>query len=62
MMTNSQPIQSIRPQVRCKQCRSVIFDGQVIKSRIVKILDIGAEAKCQCKNWVTVPITYGLNK
>lgn len=52
------PAQTSRPAVRCPHCGHVIFDGLVIKSRIVRVLPVGAEAKCQCKAWVMVPIHY----
>ena len=48
----------IRPEVRCHQCGQVIFDGLVIKSRVVRLLPIGAEAKCRCKAWVKMPVVY----
>jgi len=55
--------QTSRPAVRCPQCGHVIFDGLVIKSRIVRVLPVGAEAKCQCKSWVAIPVFYmGGNK
>lgn len=57
-MPAAQQIHSLRPQVRCPHCRSVVFDGEVIKSRIVKVLANGAEAKCYCKAWVEVPVVY----
>lgn len=47
-----------RPTVRCGTCQAVIFDGLVIKSRVVRVLPRGAEAKCRCKTWVPVPVTY----
>lgn len=48
----------LRPAVRCA-CRQVIFDGLVIKSRVVRLLPDGAQAKCrQCRAWVRVPCTY----
>lgn len=52
------PAQTSRPAVRCPHCGHAIFDGLVIKSRIVRVLPMGAEAKCQCKAWVAVPIHY----
>ncbi|MDH5633619.1 MAG: hypothetical protein OEZ10_11570 [Gammaproteobacteria bacterium] len=49
-----------RPHVACTQCKSVVFDGVALKSRVVRILPAGtAEAKCrQCKGWVKVPVVY----
>jgi RNase P subunit RPR2 len=49
---------SYRPPVRCSRCGKVIFDGDVVKSRVVKVLDNHTEAKCQCKAWVRVPLSY----
>ena len=47
-----------RRRVMCV-CNHVIFDGIVIKSRVVRLLPRGgAEALCRCKAWVTVPVTY----
>lgn len=60
-MTERQPVPSIRPELRCPQCNQVIFDGIVIKSRIVRVLPRGAEAKCRCKTWVPVPVSYHHN-
>lgn len=59
-MVAPQLAQPIRPQVRCPHCRSVVFDGTVIKSRIIRVLATGAEAKCYCKAWVEVPVSYSL--
>lgn len=39
--------------VQCK-CGHVIFDGEVIRSRCVKVLE--AKALCRCKRWVAVPV------
>jgi len=49
-----------RDEVRCPCCGYKIFDGLLIKSRLVRLLPSGgAEAKCkQCKSWVPVPATY----
>ena len=57
--TQPQPTtNSLRPIVKCPTCTAPIFDGLVIKSRVVRILARGAEAKCRCKTWVPVPVTY----
>ena len=50
--------QSIRPPVKCPTCRTVLFDGIVLKSRVVRLLPKGGEAKCRCKRWVPVPVSY----
>ena len=50
-------VESIRPPVKCS-CQYKIFDGLVIKSRVVRLLPTGAEALCRCKKWVKVPCTY----
>lgn len=47
----------IRPPVRC-QCGYKIFDGLVVRSRVLRVLASGAEAKCKCRKWVRVPLTY----
>ncbi|TKA91825.1 hypothetical protein FAZ79_00530 [Guyparkeria sp. SB14A] len=59
--TERQAIPSIRPEVRCPQCNQVLFDGIVVKSRVLRVLPRGAEAKCRCKTWVRVPLTYSDN-
>lgn len=47
-----------RPEVRC-DCGRVIFDGIAVRARVVRALPRGgAEAKCRCKRWVLVPLTY----
>jgi len=47
----------IRSEVRC-QCGFVLFDGDVVRARVIRLLSRGAEAKCRCKRWVAVPLTY----
>ncbi len=55
------PLQPERPVVRCA-CNSVIFDGLVIKSRVVRVLRHGSEAKCKhCREWVKLPLSYNPN-
>ena len=54
----SAQVEPIRPAVRCGTCDHVLFDGIVIKSRVVRVLAQGAQAKCRCKRWVRVPLTY----
>lgn len=47
-----------RPRVVCP-CNHPIYDGEVIRSRVIRVLDAGAEAKCpRCKRWNLVPVTY----
>lgn len=47
-----------REQVRCV-CSHLIFDGLVVKSRVVRLLPRGgAEALCRCKRWLAVPLSY----
>lgn len=46
-----------RPAVVC-YCGHTVFDGEAIKARVVRVLPTGAEAKCKCKRWVSVPVTY----
>ena len=46
-----------RPVVRCA-CGYTLFDGLVVRSRVVRVLVKGTEAKCRCKRWVALPLTY----
>jgi len=47
-----------RRPVKC-ECGHRVFDGIVIKSRVVRLLPKGgAEALCRCRRWVMVPATY----
>ena len=49
----------IRPRVACPQCRTVVFDGEVVLSRVVRVGAAGCAAKCkQCRGWVRVPLVY----
>ncbi len=41
--------------VTCK-CGHKIFDGEVVRSRCVKVHE--SMALCRCKEWVSVPICY----
>jgi hypothetical protein len=44
--------------VKCA-CGHKVFDGIVIKSRVLRLLPHGgAEALCRCKRWIMVPVTY----
>lgn len=50
-------VQQLRPAappapVIC-ECGFKIFDGEVIRSRVVHL--VKGEAKCRCKRWVSVP-------
>jgi DNA replicative helicase MCM subunit Mcm2 (Cdc46/Mcm family) len=57
-MLTAEKAHPIRPAVHCG-CKHVVFDGLVIKSRVVRVLPKGAEAKCKrCGQWVSVPVTY----
>jgi len=59
MAATQHNVQSLRPEVKCPNCRKTIFDGDVIKSRIVRVLANGTEAKCaNCKTWVSLPLIY----
>lgn len=60
MPSDAQPVQAIRPACRCPNCGTTLFDGLVIKSRVVRVLPKGAEAKCRCKEWVAVPVSYSV--
>lgn len=46
-------------EVRCS-CGFSVFDGDVVRARVVRLVDggAGAEAKCRCKQWVRVPLMY----
>jgi hypothetical protein len=57
-MLYAQKAQPFRPAVRCPNCNNMLFDGEVIKSRIIRVLLNGSEAKCRCKKWVAVPLVY----
>jgi len=46
-----------RLEVRC-ECGFAVFDGEVLRARVVRLLPRGAEAKCRCKRWVPVPVAY----
>ncbi|WP_422134940.1 hypothetical protein [Endozoicomonas sp. ALD040] len=37
-------------------CGHKIFDGEVIRSRCVKVFE--SKALCRCKKWVSVPVLY----
>ena len=51
-----------RLRVRCV-CDHVLFDGVVVRSRVVRLLPRGgAEALCRCKRWQLVPLTYDESK
>lgn len=50
----------LRPPVHC-ECGRVIFDGEVITSRVVRLFPVAA-AKCRCKRWVVVPVVYSSSK
>lgn len=50
-------VETIRPPVTCA-CGHKIFDGLVIRSRVVRILANGSEAKCRCRHWVPLPVGY----
>lgn len=50
-------VEPLRPIVACR-CGRVVYNGDVIKSRCVKVTLIGARALCKCKEWVPVPVTY----
>lgn len=40
-------------------CGFRIYDGEVIRSRVIRVMETGCEAKCcRCKRWSLVPITY----
>lgn len=51
-----------RKTVKCV-CGHGLFDGLVVKSRVVRLLPRGgAEALCRCKRWQMVPLTYDDSK
>lgn len=53
----AEPWARLRQPVRCS-CGFAVFDGEVIRARVVRLLPRGAEAKCRCKRWVPVPVAY----
>lgn len=58
MNPTTEPAIPLRPPVHCPDCGFKLFDGLVIKARIIRIFPKGAEAKCRCKRWTPVPISY----
>ena len=50
-------VQQTEEKVRC-ECGHVIFDGDVIKSRCVKVGINDSQALCRCKRWKTIPVKY----
>ena len=57
MAAQPNPITSLRPPVSC-ECGFLVFDGQVLRARVIRLKAQGAEAKCRCKRWVAVPVSY----
>lgn len=58
-MRQSAAIRSPLPQtVPCHNCGFLIFDGQVFRARVLRLLPNGAtDAKCsKCKTWVRTPL------
>lgn len=48
--------------VRCPCCSKLMFDGEVILSRVVKLAPAPTKAKCRiCGTWVTLP-SVGFNR
>ena len=59
MTANAERIPSLRdPQMVACECGFVIFDGEVIRARVVKFVGQGAAAKCRCKRWVPLPFIH----
>lgn len=56
MPATTEPV-ALRPPVRC-QCGAVIFDGQLVRARVIKLHGQQALAKCKCKRWLPVPLQY----
>lgn len=54
------PPQGTGPRAIIKHpCGHKIFDGEAIKSRVLKVLPSGeCVALCRCKAWVQVPLVY----
>ncbi|MFZ5658754.1 MAG: hypothetical protein ACOY5C_02730 [Pseudomonadota bacterium] len=52
-----EPLPAARQEVVC-ECGFRLFDGEVIRARVVKLGDHGAYAKCRCKRWVGVPVSF----
>ena len=50
-----------KPQPVVCDCGRTVFDGEVIKSRAVKLFP-EAVALCRCKAWVRVPVVYSASR
>ncbi|MTI12106.1 hypothetical protein [Sansalvadorimonas verongulae] len=50
---NVKPAAPVKDEVICPKCDHRIWDGEVIRSRCVKLRD--GVALCRCKAWVKVP-------
>lgn len=50
--------------IACERCAQVIFDGEVFKTRVIRLRPGGGtEAKCRsCKGWVALPLVMGHNR
>jgi len=54
---NATPINaSVHLPVYCPHCTRQVFNGSVITARCVNVAT--GLAKCKCKAWVRVPISY----
>jgi len=48
-----------RREVNCLRCGRNIFNGIVIRSRVIRVLPDGrCQAKCRCAEWQAVPLRY----
>ena len=52
----AQQVSPIREPVHCPKCQFRIYDGEVIRSRCVHL--VNRKALCRCKSWVPVPVAY----
>lgn len=59
-MPNVESIFKAPQPVDC-ECGFRIFDGEVIRSRVVKLFPVPV-AKCRCREWVRVPVVYFANR
>lgn len=48
--------QSTDNSVTCPQCEHRIYDGEVVRSRCVRLHE--GRALCRCKAWLVVPIRH----
>lgn len=61
------PVHAIHPEpvplqpVRCPVCRTLIFDGEVLKSPVTRFGDQSESLCKRCKTWVPVPVVISVD-